>query len=642
MKNVYGKLRLWIAAAAPFCVGGALALADPATPPVDVRCPLPGAGTHDPPPGCKPCTTPMPAGKLDIQAIQSWLASNPVTNMDDLVSCLPREYRSNYTLIYDSKSPHGKCGGVTAPRIVFFNQEANSIISIPGNKPDIPPGTSDADRDKIMHDCNDVEMFSYNEATASYTTGEVAFQPPGTPQTAGVPTTNPQKCTACHTSDFHPKWDRYPSWPGTFGSNDDVLKAGSPELAKYQQYQAEIKKPGAAGRYKCFLNPEGTDTPPYLHQTDPNKPANVFNTAARPNLRLSSNLSRQADQQMERQMRSLPDFQRGKYRAAAQLLGCGNYPLTDQQQKDLDARADTVAKRMQKELNARLCREAKNLGASDSNAYCSAGESCAGTLGHPIDPVAGKSAVCYLKTSPYYGPSGTPPDAYASSYPSAVATARSLIVMEGLGLQTGNLGFGTDGSQPGEASMDIFNHMGSRLGTAMARDISKESAGVAAQVKPDPKCYNQQPDPNQTGTVYKAGSSKACIYGPMECVQIPDQTGQANSDICNAIKQADTNTGYAANGRPCPAAARGSIAAPPPPPQNLSADQVIANKCMLCHGPDKGALHHFSDSASLSAMIKGEPGLLKTFRDDISTGGMPMTGSLSDSEKQMMLAVPGN
>lgn len=195
---------------------------------------------------------------MDVEEIATAMTSRG-GRVEDIMPCLPSEFRKNFTLIYESKSPHGKCGGFNNPRIVMFSDDGKSIISIPGNKPE---------------------------------TGN--------------------DCVSCHTSNFRTKWDAYPMWPGAYGSMDDQLT--EPERANFKAFGSGNMKSNA--RYKYLQRTTApSDVAPYMSTTSSNKNTQQVNTELRPNMKLSRLLVVNNTEKLGQAMGQSPRFTQKNTRA---------------------------------------------------------------------------------------------------------------------------------------------------------------------------------------------------------------------------------------------------------------------------------------------------------------------------------------
>lgn len=240
------------------------------------------------------------------------------TSVEALVPKLPEELRSNFTFIYQSRSPHGGLGDEAQsavdplhPRVVLFSKDARVILAFTGNP--AKPGY------------NVVEMATFDDAKASFVLSkhELGTASPSN----GV--ANPAECLRCHGQDPRPFTDSYPLWPGFYGSVRDTFPKGSPELPLYRKF---LKTTAKTGVYKSLQWIKGTTVPPYLDpkKYDPNTiEASLGEFKFLPNTRLGMALTELNRKRIQRKLKASKLYDRYKYGLLAAYLGCGTLPVSE-------------------------------------------------------------------------------------------------------------------------------------------------------------------------------------------------------------------------------------------------------------------------------------------------------------------------
>jgi len=244
-----------------------------------------------------------------------------VQNLDELLPLLSPELRSNFTFIYDSRSPHGGQGEAAEqsvdpvfPRTVLFTKDGKLTLAFTGNPAKPGFGT--------------IEAIHFDDDSASFALSKFVLPQAGGSADNGV--LNPPQCLRCHGSDPRPITDSYPLWPGFYGSVRDTFPKGSPELPLYRRFLAEQSKKGV---YRHLQFPEGSSVSPYLDPANYN-PSKVEGATDDlkflPNTRLGMAWTELNRKRLGRKLRASPQYL--KYRAAllSGLLGCEKLPISKQ------------------------------------------------------------------------------------------------------------------------------------------------------------------------------------------------------------------------------------------------------------------------------------------------------------------------
>ena len=171
------------------------------------------------------------SAELDVESFESQLRSAGVRSVEDAIPILPADLRTNYTLVFASRSLQGATPA--APRAILFGTTARFVLSFNGN-----PNQRGYDA---------LETMQFDERTNSFHFREVRFDGPD-----GVTLSedNPARCTACHGNPARPIWDTPPNWPGVYGER---YRAGlSPD--ETTGIRAFLHQQKTSARYRYLLD----------------------------------------------------------------------------------------------------------------------------------------------------------------------------------------------------------------------------------------------------------------------------------------------------------------------------------------------------------------------------------------------------
>jgi hypothetical protein len=274
----------------------------------------------------------------------------PVHSSEELLPLLPRELRSNFTFVHDSRGPLGRGAhpdnpsmSWESPRILLFRDDARLVLALNGDP--VRPG----------HDV--IEALAFDDATASFHLHQLALPAAderdshsSSPSPSNGFRESPQ-CVACHGVDPRPLFDAYPLWPGFYGSVLDTLSANPAERARYREFLG----PGGNSRrglYRHLLWPKGSRDTPYSDGPPPAIPpppgedsVDAVAAALRfaPNARLGMALTELNRKRIQRRLRASPKYPVYRYALVSGLLGCESLPLS--RARRLRARAAIAAER---------------------------------------------------------------------------------------------------------------------------------------------------------------------------------------------------------------------------------------------------------------------------------------------------------
>lgn len=261
-----------------------------------------------------------------FESFRQLLARNPATgkpvqNLDELLPLLSPELRSNFTFVYNSRSPHGGQGVAAEksvdplfPRTVLFTKDGKLTLAFTGNPEKPGYGT--------------IEAIHFDDRSASFALSQFVLPQAGGSADNGV--LNPPQCLRCHGSDPRPITDSYPLWPGFYGSVRDTFPKGSPELPLYRRFLAEQSKKGV---YRHLQFPEGSSVSPYLDPAhyNPNKMEGATDELKfLPNTRLGMAWTELNRRRLGRKLRASPQYLRYRVALLSGLLGCETLPIPRQ------------------------------------------------------------------------------------------------------------------------------------------------------------------------------------------------------------------------------------------------------------------------------------------------------------------------
>ena len=263
-------------------------------------------------------TTAAPAAAFDPGDLEALLRLNPATgrpvdSIEELVPLLPPGLRSNFTLVYDSRSPFRASITPGQPRVVMFTDDARLILTFIGAA------------DQPGHEL--LEAMAYDDQTASFQLR--AYLLPAGARSGWRPSPEAANCNACHGADPRPIFDSYPLWPGFYGSVLDTFfhdRLGRAELKNYRAFLAGRAKTGV---YSELIFRPGSPVSPFL---DPRRVhRNVVELDPKafpfvPDARLGMALTELNRKRIYRKLAAAPGFKAQEPLLLAELLDCPGAP----------------------------------------------------------------------------------------------------------------------------------------------------------------------------------------------------------------------------------------------------------------------------------------------------------------------------
>ena len=235
--------------------------------------------------------------------IQQIIETKQPKSVEAFIASLSPELRSNFTLVYQSKSIQG--ASKESPRAVLFSKTGDLEISFNG-------ASSQEGGSSV-----EVMNFYGPKSQRKSSLHEITFDPKGA-MPARISDPNPSRCISCHGSPPIPIWESYPSWPGVYGSHDDTLnnknelppgsKVDDSEEKSFKKFKAAVK---ANGRYNKLLFANNGDSP-YLGANE-DFGATDLHSSHRPNLRLTTALVGQAGMVVASELKKSPLYDQFKF-----------------------------------------------------------------------------------------------------------------------------------------------------------------------------------------------------------------------------------------------------------------------------------------------------------------------------------------
>ena len=276
------------------------------------------------------CPAPASDSVFDFARLEALLQRNPATgrpvdSVAELVPLLPRELRSNFTFVYDSRSPFRGSISPEFPRVLLFTGDARLVLTFTGD-----PGKPGFDF---------LETLAFDDRAGAFTLRSYLL--PAAERRSWRPTPEDADCARCHGADARPIFNSYPLWPGFYGSVLDAFprdRLGFAELAKYRAFLT-----GAARSepYRSLIFPKGSATSPYLdprRTVDGGFDVEMTTMPFLPNTRLGMALTELNRARIYRKLAGSTEFRSNEKRALAELLECrGTERPTDDMLRTIEA-----------------------------------------------------------------------------------------------------------------------------------------------------------------------------------------------------------------------------------------------------------------------------------------------------------------
>ncbi len=176
----------------------------------------------------------------DLKAL---IETNNLTRIEDVIEQLPAEFNSHYCLMHTSRSLQG--ASPQAPRALLFGKDAKLIIAFTGAP--------------HLGNYAALEVMQFRQDTQQFEMRQISFpQEIGRRSTVQFSEKNPSACLSCHSTHPRPNWEKYPEWPGAYGSLDDYPTGD--ELAQFKDFREKVMP---TGRYRFLKTREGSQATPF-------------------------------------------------------------------------------------------------------------------------------------------------------------------------------------------------------------------------------------------------------------------------------------------------------------------------------------------------------------------------------------------
>lgn len=154
-----------------------------------------------------PCRALGQEGRADVSSARQlieFVEKNPRASMDEAIGALSPEIRSQFLLVFDSKSPIG--AEPLTPRVILANQDATEIFAFAGSG--------------SMRRGNQLELASFDPESKRPILKLIKFEPGRDVRVEH----SPRACGSCHglgpgSNETRHIWSTYPDWPGVYGQS---------------------------------------------------------------------------------------------------------------------------------------------------------------------------------------------------------------------------------------------------------------------------------------------------------------------------------------------------------------------------------------------------------------------------------------
>ncbi len=237
---------------------------------------------------------------LTYEGLRELIESQRLTRIEDVIPQLPPEFHEHYTLMHTSRSLQG--ASPTAPRGILFGKDAKLVISFGG--------------DPQLNGFDTLEVIQFRADRREFEFRQIRFPEGDTTKTVDFSPANPSLCMGCHTNRLRPNWERYPEWPGAYGSADD--NPTNEELTNLKTFN---EKHSSGPRYRSLKRLPGSDASPYETQRR-------GRLRFRPNFRLGSALFAYQADALAASLQTHPRYQKIRPLFAMSRLACKEMPET--------------------------------------------------------------------------------------------------------------------------------------------------------------------------------------------------------------------------------------------------------------------------------------------------------------------------
>ncbi len=152
------------------------------------------------------------AGEFDFRDLERLVEGQQVSSLEEILEKLPREMRSRFNLIANSRSTR-QFADRTNPRVTLANSDGTLVLAFNGKK-----GSTGYGQLEVVRFDQESKQFEFKLIDFVGGKGSINHKP--------------ETCFACHRG--RPIWNTYPFWAGMFGESHHSVGAG--ELADVTRF----------------------------------------------------------------------------------------------------------------------------------------------------------------------------------------------------------------------------------------------------------------------------------------------------------------------------------------------------------------------------------------------------------------------
>ncbi|MEN8159508.1 MAG: hypothetical protein ABFS41_05475 [Myxococcota bacterium] len=160
--------------------------------------------------------------EAEIDALHAFVTDADIADLETLLGALPDWLLANHVFVDETRTPHR--ASVAHPRVLLFGSDARFLLAF-GSDPD-DPAREVLDLAELQGDGH------WKLRSLDFGTSPPALSP------------DDAACTSCHGDPPRPFWGSYPSWPGAFGPEQDLVTAA--QATRLNEIRAD---PAASDRF---------------------------------------------------------------------------------------------------------------------------------------------------------------------------------------------------------------------------------------------------------------------------------------------------------------------------------------------------------------------------------------------------------
>lgn len=254
------------------------------------------------------------AAEVTYESVVQLIQQQHLTSIEQLLPLLPKEYRSESVLMHTSKSKQE--ASYENPRVILSGSDGKLVMAFNG--------------DPSQVGFNKLELIQWRDESKSFEFREITF-PQNSQGKIEFSAPNPKACLDCHGgNDPRPNWHPYPSWPGAFGSQDDIVgdkfdnfKETFP--TRHSRYDFDQGRKEALYVDKLKLAAKTHPRYKFLENlnTHYDYPGELDRLKGTPNSNLTGRLADLNFQRIARKIKTIPNYQTFKY-AILGAIDCYN------------------------------------------------------------------------------------------------------------------------------------------------------------------------------------------------------------------------------------------------------------------------------------------------------------------------------